>query len=405
MDKNPPAAGELARRLEHLHQRTRQYLELGHDRLAAAAFAAEGAGEGPGLALDVGTGKGLLAMALARRGFDVVSVDPDPAEQEVAFALAREAGLQGRIAFERAGAEDLPYAGGSFDVVASLDALHHLPAGGRALEEMARVLRPGGRLVLAEFTEEGFALVERVHAAEGRHHGRGDLTLEWASGFLAGRGFSLEARGEAHHTDRRVFRRPGDPGPAGGSGLPPAFEAMDLEERGKALSAFARNWLAHDGCWFLAAEEALGLSEAMALDAAAWRRFAEVEAKRIAETFGPLGRGLRAVEKALGLRMYALLNPQETEWVDGGRALRLTVGSCRVQEARRRKNLPPFPCRPVGEVEFSTFAKTLDPEVEVRCLRCPPKPNEGGACTWEFTRARPGEGAKGAPSGGPEEAR
>ena len=394
---------DLAQRLERFRSRTACYLERGHDRLAAAAFAAEGAGEGPGLALDVGTGKGLLAMALARRGFDVVSVDPDPAELEVAAALAREAGLAGRITFERADATNLPHAAGRFDAVATLDALHHLPAGGRVLGEMARVLRPGGRLVLAEFTEEGFALVERVHAEEGRHHGRGDLTLEWASGYLVGRGFSLEGRAEAHHTDRRVFGRPA--GRDGGSGLPPAFEAMDLEERGKALSAFARNWLAHDGCWFLAAEERLGLPAAIELDAAAWSRFAEVEARRIAETFGTLGQGLRALEKALGLRMYALLNRQETAWREGGEVLRFTMRACRVQEARRRKGLPPFPCRPVGEVEFSTFARAVDPSIGVRCVHCPPEPNEDGACTWEFRTAPPATGTEGGPEGGPGERR
>ncbi len=57
-----------------------------------------------------------------------------------------------------------------------------------------------------------------------------------------------------------------------------------------------------------------------------------------------------------------------------------------VSAQARTKGLPPFPCRPVGEVEFAAFAKTIDPSIEVRCVHCPPDPNEGGARTWEFTR-------------------
>jgi Family of unknown function (DUF6125) len=55
---------------------------------------------------------------------------------------------------------------------------------------------------------------------------------------------------------------------------PPAFEALDRAGLFKALDVFAKNWLAHDGSWFLAAEERYGIDAAMELDAAAWRRFA-----------------------------------------------------------------------------------------------------------------------------------
>ena len=49
---------------------------------------------------------------------------------------------------------------------------------------------------------------------------------------------------------------------------------MSREELLKALEMFARNWLAHDGAWFLAAEERFQLATAIELDAKAWERFA-----------------------------------------------------------------------------------------------------------------------------------
>lgn len=167
---------------------------------------------------------------------------------------------------------------------------------------------------------------------------------------------------------------------------PSAFAALSREELLRALKAFAKNWLAHDGCWFLAAEQRLGIETALALDAVAWERFAGVEARRIIETFGiPPHAGLEALERALALRMYALINQQHAEWSADRRTLRFVMDRCRVQQARSRKGLPPFPCRPVGEVEFTTFAHTIDPRIATRCVHCPPEPNAGGACTWEFT--------------------
>lgn len=166
------------------------------------------------------------------------------------------------------------------------------------------------------------------------------------------------------------------------------YESMSRDELLQALKAFAKNWLAHDGCWFVAAEERLGMAAAIELDTAAWRRFAAAEARRLIEVFGiPHAGGLPALARALSLRMYAMLNAQHVEWADDGRTLRFVMDGCRVQDTRRRKGLPDFPCRPVGDVEFGTFARAIDPRIATRCLHCPPEPNPQGACTWEFTLA------------------
>ncbi|MEW6337049.1 MAG: DUF6125 family protein [Acidobacteriota bacterium] len=165
-----------------------------------------------------------------------------------------------------------------------------------------------------------------------------------------------------------------------------AYHEMSRDELLRALEAFARNWLAHDGCWFLGAEEAYGMDAAIDLDARAWKRFAAAEARRLMEAFGiPENGGLEALAFALDRRMYTLVNPQRLEWSDDRSALRLVVESCRVQETRRRKGLPDFPCKPVGIVEYETFARTVDPRVEVRCLHCPPDAHPNEACAWEFT--------------------
>ncbi len=162
------------------------------------------------------------------------------------------------------------------------------------------------------------------------------------------------------------------------------FEGMSREDLMKALVMFAKNWLAHDGCWFLAAERQHGMEEAIRLDAEAWEQFAAVEARRIMSTFGlPAGGGLKTLERALALRMYGVINQQHSQWHDG--RLRFYMDHCQVQEARRRKGLPDFPCKPVGTVEFSTFARTIDPRIATTCLHCPPEAPENRYCGWEFT--------------------
>jgi hypothetical protein len=164
-----------------------------------------------------------------------------------------------------------------------------------------------------------------------------------------------------------------------------AYDSMDREQLLKALQMFAKNWLAHDGCWFLAAEDRDGMEAAIELDAASWKRFAAAEARRIMETFDiPAGGGLESLAKALDLRMYAMVNDQHAEWSDDGARLRFVMDTCRVQATRRRKGLPDFPCKSVGIVEFTTFAKTVDPRIRTACIECPPEASEDRYCTWEF---------------------
>lgn len=104
--------------------------------------------------LDVACGPGLLARAMAPRVAEVVGVDLTPAMLEKGRTLLREAGHD-NVVLQEADAQALPFADGTFDVVVSRLALHHLADPGGAVVEMARVLRPGGRLgVFDQVTSE-----------------------------------------------------------------------------------------------------------------------------------------------------------------------------------------------------------------------------------------------------------
>ena len=151
------------------------------------------------------------------------------------------------------------------------------------------------------------------------------------------------------------------------------------------LTDFAKLWLAHDGLWFQAVEKKYGIEAAIEMDKAAWARFSPIEARRIMERLGiPEGGGMEALIRALPERLYERINEQEIQIIDDNHII-FTMKKCRVQDARHRKGLTPFPCKEVGIVEYSQFAKTIDPRLETRCLHCPPDTYNGEYwCKWEF---------------------
>ncbi|MCK4830626.1 hypothetical protein KA005_83710 [bacterium] len=164
------------------------------------------------------------------------------------------------------------------------------------------------------------------------------------------------------------------------------IDGLPKEELLKIIDVYAKAWQAMDGAYFLALEKKYGMDVAIEMDKEAWKIFSPIEARRIMKEFGiEANGGLKSLEQALEYRVYARLNKQSFEWVDED-TLHFTMDECRVQVARNRKGLPDFPCRQVGEIEYSYFAETIDPRIKTRCVFCPPGEHPKDAyCRWEFT--------------------
>jgi SAM-dependent methyltransferase len=103
-----------------------------------AAFVSEQLPAAPARVLEIGCGDGRLARAVARLGYDVVAIDPRAPAGEI---------------FEAVSLEDFAGPGG-FDAAVASRVLHHIPRLGDALDKVARLLRPGGLLVVREHAWE-----------------------------------------------------------------------------------------------------------------------------------------------------------------------------------------------------------------------------------------------------------
>ncbi|MBX7219600.1 MAG: class I SAM-dependent methyltransferase [Blastocatellia bacterium] len=109
----------------------------------------------PGIKLlDVGCGSGQIAIPAALAGVEVTGVDIATNLLEQARERAQHAGL--RVQFEEGDAEALPFPDGSFEVVVSLIGAMFAPRPDLVAAELVRVCRPGGRIVMANWTPEGF---------------------------------------------------------------------------------------------------------------------------------------------------------------------------------------------------------------------------------------------------------
>ncbi len=133
--------------------------------------------------LDVATGTGLVAFELARRGCEVVGVDQSEEMLSGArAALERRPSLAHRVLFVRGEAEDLQFGDGEFDAVTFTYLLRYVDDRLATMRELARVLKPGGRIGMVEFAVPPVPALRaawRVHTRAGLPLAGGLVSPAW----------------------------------------------------------------------------------------------------------------------------------------------------------------------------------------------------------------------------------
>jgi hypothetical protein len=146
-----------------------------------------------------------------------------------------------------------------------------------------------------------------------------------------------------------------------------------------------RNLWRIDGLYFLGIEKKFGTEAAAEIDAEVWEAMAGIEAKGLQKMFNVGERpDVMAILDLLRKSSWALDQPFKTIEITGRRAV-LKIDRCRTQETRLNKGLAEFPCKKVRFGYLKAFAKTLNPDVKVECLMCPPDEHPKDSwCKWEF---------------------
>nr|WP_211160406.1 bifunctional demethylmenaquinone methyltransferase/2-methoxy-6-polyprenyl-1,4-benzoquinol methylase UbiE [Microbacterium sp. MF43] len=149
MHKDPSRVSGMFDQVAPAYDRTNTVLSMGNDRFWRAATTRAVAPRRGQRILDLAAGTGASSVALARSGATVVAADFSPGM--IAEGKRRHGGIA-NLSFVQADATDLPFADGEFDAVTMSFGLRNVNDPKKALAELLRVTRPGGRLVICEFS-------------------------------------------------------------------------------------------------------------------------------------------------------------------------------------------------------------------------------------------------------------
>ena len=153
---NPSQTTEQIPNQRALKEREALFRRFGYDSRASLEFILAKALPLPGHLLEIGTGKGRFLAAMAKHADRITTLDVDGAQQREARFHVRQTRTGRPIRFVVNNAEQLPWPDASFDTVVSVNTFHHLERPIQVFKEMLRVLKPGGKLVLCDFSPRAF---------------------------------------------------------------------------------------------------------------------------------------------------------------------------------------------------------------------------------------------------------
>jgi len=170
--------------------RLRLFKRYGYDIPKARSLIFKKAKISGGKILEVGTGRGHMAVALAKNGLKVVSIDLDRKAQKIAKLNLKSLKLDKSVSLKHMDAEKLKYKDNSFDFVISVNFIHHANNPAKCIKEMVRVARE--KLVIADLNRRGERIMEKVHALDGHSHAASKMSFKLAKTLLKKLGMSVK---------------------------------------------------------------------------------------------------------------------------------------------------------------------------------------------------------------------
>jgi len=159
-------------------------MHVPEEKVEAAVRKAIGPGPFEALA-DLGAGTGQMLELLAPHAAHALGIDQSPQMLAVARVRIERAGLR-HVELRQGDIYALPVEGNSYDLALMSQVLHYLDDPLRAIREAARILRPGGRLLIVDFAPHEVETLRAVHA-----HRRLGFAREEVAGFLSAAGLDF----------------------------------------------------------------------------------------------------------------------------------------------------------------------------------------------------------------------
>lgn len=183
---------EILENHKRYSERKKIYQNYGFDIDEERKFVLDKAKPISGNILEVGTGKGHFALILAREGYRFTSIDISEEEQRLAKLNLKYFGLEDFVDLRVENAGHLSFEDKSFNVIFSVNTIHHLENPFKVMDELARVITPEGKIVLSDFTRDGFDILDKIHAQEGKEHHKAVFNLKDINRYFWEKGFRTE---------------------------------------------------------------------------------------------------------------------------------------------------------------------------------------------------------------------
>ena len=156
-------------------EKLKLFKKYGYDMLKAGNFILAKAMPIHGRVLEVGTGRGHTAVALARKGIKLTSIDLDKKVQSAARSNLKIMKLNKYVLLKIMNAEKLIYPDNYFNSVISVNFIHHANHPGKCIDEMVRVSKE--KLVIADINQKGQRIMEKVHALDDHCHAPSKMSM------------------------------------------------------------------------------------------------------------------------------------------------------------------------------------------------------------------------------------
>ena len=168
------------------YERRKQYIKFGLNPYQNAEYVFSISKPIVGTILEVGTGRGLVTSFFARETA-LVTVDIDKEIQSFAKALTKSESVFDNITFLIRDILKEPYPDNSFNMVISANAVHHFEEPEKIITAMCKIAER--KVVIADFSQEGFDILDKIHKAEGDTHGRGTFSIDEVGEVMIKMGF------------------------------------------------------------------------------------------------------------------------------------------------------------------------------------------------------------------------